>query len=129
MHMLRADAPHFAGFGEVYFSTVLPGAVKAWHRHREMVLQYAVPVGSVRVAIYDDRNGSPTRGSIAEIETGESNYCLITIPPGTWSGFAALGDRPALVANCASLPHDPAEIERLAADDGSIPYCWDLNAR
>jgi dTDP-4-dehydrorhamnose 3,5-epimerase-like enzyme len=36
MHMLRADAEHFQGFGEIYFSTVNPGAIKGWHIHREM---------------------------------------------------------------------------------------------
>ena len=28
LHMLRTDAPHFAGFGEVYFSVVNPGVIK-----------------------------------------------------------------------------------------------------
>ena len=32
----------------------------------------------------------------------------------------------AVVANCASIPHDPAEIRRLAPDDPSIPYDWSL---
>ena len=45
MHMLRCDAPHFERFGEIYFSGVNPGAIKAWHIHREMTLNYAVPVG------------------------------------------------------------------------------------
>ena len=45
MHMLRADAEHFSGFGEIYFSMVYPGAVKAWHLHRRMTLNYAVPIG------------------------------------------------------------------------------------
>ena len=31
MHMLRADEPHFERFGEIYFSLVYPGGVKAWH--------------------------------------------------------------------------------------------------
>src|SRR5690349_19661138 len=38
MHMLkRTDAP-FAGFGEIYFSIVNPGAVKAWKKHLQMTL-------------------------------------------------------------------------------------------
>ena len=31
MHMLRNDAVHFSAFGEIYFSCVYPGAIKAWH--------------------------------------------------------------------------------------------------
>ena len=124
MHMLRADAPHFERFGEIYFSVVNPGAVKAWRRHRSAVLNYAVPVGMIRLAIYDDRPGSATHGVVTEIETGQSAYLLITIPAGTWSGFLGLGAAPALVANCATAPHDPAEADRLAPDDPSIPYRW-----
>lgn len=127
MHMLRADAPHFERFGEIYFSVVNPAAVKAWHRHRSTVLNYAVPRGRIRLVIYDDRPGSPTRGSVMEIETGESSYNLITIPPGTWNGFVGLDDAPALVANCATLAHDPAELDRLPADDRSIPYRWTVD--
>jgi dTDP-4-dehydrorhamnose 3,5-epimerase len=90
-----------------------------------MVLNYAVPQGRIRLIVYDDRDGSPTRGAVMDIETGQGSYSLITIPPGTWSGFAAMGAGPALVANCATLPHDPDDIDRRAADDPAIPYAWD----
>ena len=33
---------------------------------------------------------------------------------------------PALVANCATIPHDPDEIERLDPFDNDIPYDWAL---
>ena len=124
MHMLRADAAHFRRFGEIYFSLVNPGRVKAWHRHRATVSNYAVPCGRILIAIYDDRAGSPTRGRIMEIETGPDSYSLITIPAGTWSGFLGLGTGPSIVANCATEPHDPDEIESLPPDDPAIPYRW-----
>lgn len=123
-HMLRADAPHFRQFGEIYFSLANPGHVKAWRRHREMEINYAVPYGHVRVVVYDDRSASPTRGAVMAIETGVTDYALITIPAGTWSGFVALGGTPALVANCATIPHDANEIDRRPPDDPSIPYVW-----
>jgi dTDP-4-dehydrorhamnose 3,5-epimerase len=129
MHMLRADAAHFTGFGEIYFSLVNPSAIKAWHRHDRMVLNYAVPRGRVRLVVYDDRLGSPTRHAVMTIETGETSYRLITIPPGTWSGFIGLGDTPSLVANCASLPHDESELDRRPCDDPSIPYDWSHDCR
>jgi NAD dependent epimerase/dehydratase family len=43
MHMLRAQDPHFVGFGEIYFSVVYPGVVKGWHLHKQMVLSYRCP--------------------------------------------------------------------------------------
>ena len=129
LHMLRADAPHFERFGEIYFSIVNPGAVKAWRRHRSAVLNLAVPVGEAVVAIYDERSDSPARGMAMDIPTGQSDYCLITIPPGVWSGFTAVSHIPAVIANCATEPHDPAELDRRPADDPAIPYIWGARGR
>ncbi|HYL33468.1 MAG TPA: dTDP-4-dehydrorhamnose 3,5-epimerase family protein [Stellaceae bacterium] len=125
MHMLRADAQHFQGFGEIYFSTVISGAVKAWHIHKRMALNYAVPVGTIRLVLFDDRAGSATRGELQEMTLGSDNYNLVTIPAMVWSGFKGIGSETALVANCATLPHDPAEIERCEPNDARIPYNWD----
>ena len=129
MHMLRADAPHFKGFGEIYFSTVNAGAVKAWHAHKKMVRNYAVPVGMIRLVLYDDRADSVTRGEVQEIRLGAEHYNLVVIPPMVWSGFAGLGGENALVANCASLPHDPDEVERRDFNDNRIPYDWSAAPR
>ena len=128
MHMLRADAPHFEGFGEIYFSVVNPGAIKAWRRHRSTASNIAVPMGKIRVVLYDDRDGSSTRGAVVEIEAGRDAYNLITIPAGVWSGFLGLGSEPAIVANCATAPHDPAEIDRRTEHDAAIPYRWSTRA-
>jgi dTDP-4-dehydrorhamnose 3,5-epimerase len=126
MHMLRADAGHFERFGEIYFSCVWPGAIKGWHLHKEMTLNYAVPCGHIKFALYDERAESPTRGKVMELFLGESNYCLVCVPPGVWNGFKGIGDRMALVANCATLPHDPNEIERCDPLSNHIPYDWSL---
>lgn len=123
-HMLRADDPAFEGFGEIYFSFVHPGWVKGWHRHAAMTLSYAVPVGRIRLVLYDDRPGSPTHRQIQEIELGADAYQRVRVPPGVWNGFLGLGAVDALVANCATLPHDPEEISRIPPDDPRIPYRW-----
>ena len=43
-----------------------------------------------------------------------------------WNGFKGLGDKVSIVANCATIPHDPTEIERKPAFDTSIPYDWKI---
>jgi dTDP-4-dehydrorhamnose 3,5-epimerase len=126
LHMLRSDSPVFERFGEIYFSLIYPGVVKGWHIHRRMTLNYAVPVGMVKLACYDDRPDSPTRGAVQELHVGELQYVLVTIPPQVWNGFKGIGATPALVANCATEPHDPDEIERLDPIGGHIPYDWEL---
>lgn len=126
MHMLRCDSEHFAGFGEIYFSCAYPGAIKAWHIHKRMTLNYAVPHGRIKLVLYDDRPDSPTRAELQEIFLGPDNYCLVTIPPLVWNGFKAVGTETAILANCSTIPHDPAEIERLSPFDPHIPYDWAL---
>ncbi len=126
MHMLRRDDPWFAEFGEIYFSIVYPGAIKGWHLHKRMTLNYAVPSGMIKLVLYDDREDSPTRGEVQEVFTGEDNYTLVTVPAGVWNGFKGIGLKPAIVANCATIPHDPDEIVRLEPFTERIPYTWDL---
>ena len=129
MHMLRCDSEVFQQFGEIYFSCVYPGAIKGWHIHKRMTLNYAVPHGNIKFVLYDDREDSPTRGELQEIFLGSDNYLLITVPPLVWNGFKGIGQEMAIVANCASIPHDPEEIERLDPFDKLIPYDWGINHR
>jgi len=126
MHMLRRDAPHFEQFGEIYFSVVYPGVIKGWHLHTRMTLNYAVVVGSIKLVLYDPRPGSQTKGEIAEIFVGEANYALVRIPPGIWNGFKGIGPVTSVVANCATEPHDPAEILRMDPFSSEIKYDWAL---
>jgi len=126
MHMLRCDAKHFDHFAEIYFSTVYPGAIKAWHLHKLMTLNYAVVSGMIKFVLYDDREGSPTRGRLQELFIGESNYCLVTVPPLVWNGFKGIGDKMAIVANCTTHVHAPEEIERMSPFSQQIPYNWEI---
>lgn len=126
MHMLRNDAPHFEQFGEIYFSVVHPGVIKGWHIHTKMTLNYAVVYGKIKLVLYDDREGSPTKGELQEIYLGDGNYSLAVIPPMVWNGFKGIGSTDAIVANCSDIPHDPEEIKRMDPFDPSIPYNWDI---
>lgn len=125
-HMLRCDDPIFEKFGEIYFSVVYPGIVKGWHIHKEMTLNYAVISGVIKLVLYDDRIGSSTRGNLMELFLGEDNYYLVKIPPDIWNGFKGIGTKLAIVANCATLPYDSKEIERISPLTDEIPYDWKL---
>lgn len=129
MHMLRSDDPHFEQFGEIYFSVVYPGVVKGWHIHKRMTLNYACIVGTIKLVLYDDREGSITRGRLQELFIGDSNYALVKIPLGVWNGFKGVGVMPAVVANCSTIPHDPQELDRMDPFDPRIPYDWSLKHR
>lgn len=118
LHMLRANDPHFEKFGEVYFSTVFQGAVKAWHFHRSKTVNFAVPLGMVRLVVFAGE------GPVEEIRLGRDAYQLVSIRPGHWYGFQGLTPGESLVANCADEPFDPGEADRLPPDTDRIPFTW-----
>ena len=124
-HMLKRTDAHFRDFGEIYFSSVYQGAIKGWHRHRQMILNYACVYGRIKLVLYDDRSQSPTRGELMEVFLGPDNYSLVVVPPQVWNGFKGMAFE-SIVANCATLPHDPAEIERKDPFSKDIPYDWTL---
>ena len=126
MHMLRNDDNIFESFGEIYFSSTNPNAIKAWHLHKEMTLNYCCVFGSLKLVLYDSRIDSSTFGEIMEIIISPENYLLVSVPPGIWNGFKCISTEPALLANCASIPHDPNEIERIEFNSKKIPYKWDI---
>jgi dTDP-4-dehydrorhamnose 3,5-epimerase len=129
MHMLKKNDPHFEQFGEIYFSVVYPGVIKGWHVHKKMILNYACLSGMIKLVLFDSRSKSPTYKEIQEIFIGEDNYCLVKIPAGVTNGFKGIGSNPAIVANCATLPHDPREIIRIDPFENDIPYKWELKHR
>jgi dTDP-4-dehydrorhamnose 3,5-epimerase len=124
LHMLRADSPLFTKFGEIYFSIVNPDTAKPWKKHFKMTQHLAVPVGRIRLVIYDDRQSSKSTGKLDVLDIGEDNYCLVKIPPLVWYGFKAMSSAPALIADCADIPHDPDEIVRLEPSTDKIPFNW-----
>jgi len=124
MHMMRSDNELFKHFGEIYFSTVNPGKVKAWKRHMRMTQNFAVPVGAVRFVIWDPRPDSPTSGEIEEIVIGADQYRLLTVPPHVWYGFQCVSKCPGVIANCTDMLHDPSETEKVPQDSSYIPYVW-----
>lgn len=128
MHMLKSTDQYFEKFGEIYFSFAWPGAIKAWHVHKKMTLNYAVVSGMIKLVLYDKRPKSPTRGELVELFIGQDNYCLVIVPPGVVNGFKAYGNssKPAIVANCATEPHSADEIVRIDPFSKDIPYKWDI---
>ena len=60
MHMLRSDDEYFKSFGEIYFSFINYNSIKGWNMHKQMYLNYAVPIGEIHLVLFDDRKNSKT---------------------------------------------------------------------
>jgi dTDP-4-dehydrorhamnose 3,5-epimerase len=126
LHMLRSDSPIFTEFGEIYFSLVNKGVVKAWKRHKVMTQRIAVPIGRIRLVLFDNRTKSATKGVVEEIILGRPDqYYLICIPPLLWYGFQGISESPALLVNCSDIPHDTKESELLSVLNDHISYSWE----
>jgi dTDP-4-dehydrorhamnose 3,5-epimerase len=125
MHGVRSDNI-LNEFGEVYFSKIYDGAIKGWHVHETLILNYICVYGQVKLVLYDMRENSPTKGELQEIFMGVDNYCLVHIPPGIANGTKGLWSPYSIVANVASEPHDPnMKYRRIHPDEGIIQYDWD----
>lgn len=126
MEVLRCDDPLFRRFGQAYITTAYPGVVKAWHFHKKQHDNLAVVKGMLKLVLYDDRPGSPTRGQLQEFFIGDYNPLLVQVPPGVYHGFKNIGAEEALVLNCATEPYNRAEPDeyRLDPHTTKIPYDW-----
>jgi dTDP-4-dehydrorhamnose 3,5-epimerase len=125
MHGVRSDNI-LNEFGEIYFSKIYHNAIKGWHIHETLFLNYICVYGHVKLVLYDMRDNSPTKCELQEIFMGMDNYCLVHIPPGIANGTKSLWPPYSLVANVASEPHNPnVKYRRIHPDEGIIPYDWD----
>ncbi len=125
LHLMRSDSPHFREIGEIYFSEINPGIVKAWKKHKLMTQNLSVPAGRIRLVFFDDRDDSPSKGTVEELILGRPDrYCLVRIPPLLWYGFQGISEIPSLIVNCTDLPHDPNESMGLDSSSSTIPYKW-----
>jgi dTDP-4-dehydrorhamnose 3,5-epimerase len=124
MHMMRNDSSVFKSFGEIYFSTIYKGAIKAWHLHKEATLNYVCIKGEVKLVLYDDRANSGSKGIYQEIILTPKNYFLVTIPPNIWNGFKGLEDGESIIANCLNLPHNEKEMVREDHFNKKFQYDW-----
>ena len=126
MEIFRSDDELFEKFGQVYMTTTYPGVVKAWHMHDKQADNMACVAGTVKVALFDGRDGSPTKGRIDQIYMGIHNPLLLHIPPGVWHGWMCVSVEESIVVNAPTEPYDyknPDE-RRLPPHSGEIPYDW-----
>jgi dTDP-4-dehydrorhamnose 3,5-epimerase len=128
MEILRCDDPQFLQFGQVYLTTAYPNVVKAWHYHKIQIDNFTCVKGMMKVALYDAREKSPTYGQLMELFIGEKNPTLITVPPGVYHGFKAIGTETAFFISIPTHPYNYREPDeyRLPPDSRDIPYDWGI---
>jgi len=126
MEIFRCDEPDFEKFGQVYLTTAYPGVVKAWHFHKKQTDNFVCVQGMMKVALYDARDGSPTRGEVNEFFLGVWNPVRLRIPNGVYHGFKCVSTGEAMIINTPTEPYrrDHPDEYRLPAHTDEIPYDW-----
>ena len=124
MHGVRKDNM-LNEFGEVYFKKIYFGVINGWHVHEKLILNYICIFGMIKLVLYDMRETSKTKNRLQEIFIGEDNYCLVHIPSGIANASKGIGFPYSIMANVASMPHDPdLKYLRIDPHSGEIPYDW-----
>jgi len=125
LHAMKCGDSGFSGFGEVYISMVELGAIKAWKRHRIMTLNLLVPVGTIRIVLFDNRNDSFSRENYQEVILSRKNYYRLTVPPKVWFGFQGIEKGYNLLLNVTDIIHDSDEVDRKEINE--IEFDWSFN--
>ncbi len=126
MEVLRSDDAMFTKFGQLYVTTAYPGVVKGWHYHKKQVDHFVVVKGMMKIVLYDNREGSPTKGVVNEFFMGDHRQILLKIPAGILHGFKCISDQEAIVINIPTevYHYDKPDEYRMDAHSPQIPYDW-----
>ena len=126
MEVLRADDELFQQFGQVYITTTYPQVVKAWHFHKIQTDNIAVVKGMLKLALYDSREESPTRGEVNEFYLGEHNPLLVQIPKEVYHGWMCVSQEESITINIPTevYHYDEPDEYRIHPHDNDIPYDW-----
>lgn len=111
-----------------YIFTIRAGRIKGWGMHRRQADRYFSVSGSLRTALYDDREDSPDRGNVCEFYFTPESPGLLYIPPGVWHATQNWGSDLGRILNFPTAVFDPAEPdkERLEPETPRIPFDWRL---
>ncbi len=126
MEMLRCDDEMYEAFGQVYCTTAFPGVIKAWHFHQLQSDNFVCVAGRAKIALYDARETSPTKGEINEFYASMDEPKLIHIPSGVYHGFKCVSKVDCMIVNLITKPYNYKNPDELRADafDPKIGYDW-----
>lgn len=99
--------------GQINYSVMYPGVVKAWHRHQQQTDFWLPLHGMLKVGIYREADQHAWQAVI-----GEMQPAVMIIPPPLWHGAATVGPSSAglLYYVTHQYNHDAPDEERLAHD-------------
>lgn len=97
--------------------------VTDWHKHDRQSDHIVGVGGNIRLALWDDRLGSPTRGQHEVIRLGALRPVMVIIPIGVWHGLRNESGQPAAYLNIVKEAYSYADPDnwRLAPGTPGVP--------
>lgn len=106
----------------VYEVTVYPGQRKGWVVHREQDDRLFFDRGAAKIALYDARPDSPTKGMVNELFAGAANRLLIRIPRGVVHAVVNVGADEVRFVNLPTQPYNHERPDKVRLPDDAVPY-------
>jgi dTDP-4-dehydrorhamnose 3,5-epimerase len=103
-----------------------PGTIKAFHFHLHQTDLWVPSQGMFQVALVDLRPDSPTYGLKNTLYTGSLKPWQILIPPGVGHGYKVIGEHPGMLIYVTNQLYNPKDEGRIAYNESSIAYDWEL---
>jgi dTDP-4-dehydrorhamnose 3,5-epimerase len=103
-----------------------PGAIKAFHYHLHQTDLWVPAIGMFQVALVDLRPDSRTFGRKNTMYAGTLKPWQFLIPPGVGHGYKVIGERPAILIYVTNRLYNPKDEGRIAYNEPSIAYDWEL---
>ena len=96
MEMFRSDWPAIGtSVRQANWFSLLPGAVTGWHCHSGHTDHLVGVAGTIKLALWDGRDGSPSRGAPEVVRLDPKRPTMVIVPPGVWHGLRNEGSAPA----------------------------------
>lgn len=103
-----------------------PGTIKAFHYHLQQTDLWVPAMGMFQVTLVDLRPESRTFGWKNTMYAGALKPCQLLIPPGVGHGYKVIGEQPAILIYVTNRLYNPKDEGRIAYNDPSIAYDWEL---
>ena len=124
------DCEAFPAMG--YISVTNPGFSRGPHEHVDQTDTFFFPgPGGFIVALWDNRENSPDFGKRMILKAGESNPCVLTVPPGVVHAYGCVSKSPGTVINIPNRLYrgegKRQQVDEIRhEDDPSNPFAADF---
>ncbi len=129
IEIVRANDPHMHKFGQVYIvGDPVRGAIRAFHKHRDLWDYFFISHGSAKFVLVDDRPESPTYKQMDTFVTSGRNPSLIVVPPGVFHGWMSLEDDTQMISTATEV-YNREKPDEVRVPPDSFGDVWTVKGR